>query len=356
MHATTNDRILIATRKGLFEARKGAGGWSLQAPKLTGKTLAYAVRDPRNGAVWASIDHGHWGVKLARSNDDGATFAEVEAPKYPEDSGKTAKYYWVLEPGPASNPDEFWIGTEPGGLFQSNDDGASWSLNEPLWKMCVDDNWQGGGRDLAGIHSICRHPTDAQRAYVAISCAGVVGTTDGGASWSYVNKGMTKVFDPGDDTDFGHDPHCVAMSPSSPDVLWQSNHCGVFRSTNGAQSWDELSDKPWIYFGFPVAAHPTNPDVAWLVPMESDQTRTTIDDKLVVMRTDDAGKSWNPQTSGLPAPSFDFPYRHGLDVSADGETLVMGTTSGNLYVSEDGGRAWQTLSSNLPLIYATRFA
>ena len=84
MYATTNDRILIATRKGLFEARKGSNGWSLGEPKMPGKTLAYAVRDPRNGSVWASIDFGHWGCKMARSTDDGQTFAETPPPKYPE--------------------------------------------------------------------------------------------------------------------------------------------------------------------------------------------------------------------------------------------------------------------------------
>ena len=356
MHATTNDRILIATRKGLFEARKRDGQWALDDPKLPGKTLAYAVRDPRNGSVWASIDHGHWGCKMARSKDDGATFEETPPPKYPESSGTSAKYYWVLEPGPAENPDEFWVGTEPGGLFITHDDGASWHLNDPLWKMCVDDKWEGGGRPGAGIHSICIDPSDGTHAFVAISCAGVVETNDAGASWAYVNKGMTKVFDPGDDADFGHDPHCVAMCRSNPNVLWQSNHCGTFRSTNGAKSWDEISKKPWIYFGFPVVAHPDNPDIAWLVPMDSDQVRTTIEQRLVVMRSDDAGVSWEEQQGGLPHPAWDFPFRHALDVSADGNTLVLGTTSGNLYISDDGGRNWQTLSNSLPVIYSIRFA
>lgn len=356
MHATTNDRILIATRKGLFEAHKNASGWALRNPKLQGKTLAYAVRDPRNGSVWASVDYGHWGCKMVRSTDDGQTFAAAEPPKYPESTGKSAKYYWVLEPGHADNPDEFWIGTEPGGLFLTKDDGKSWDLNEPLWEMCVRDKWEGGGRLGAGIHSICINPNDAKHAYVAISCAGVLETKDGGATWAYVNKGMSKVFDPGDETDFGHDPHYVAMSPSHPEVLWQANHCGTFRSTNGAASWDELSDKPWIYFGFPVSVHPTDPNIGWLVPMDSDEVRTTIEDRLVVMRSDDGGASWSEQEAGLPKPSYDFPFRHGLDVSADGNTVVLGTTSGNLYISDDGGRDWQTLSNNLPVIYSTRFA
>ncbi len=75
------------------------------------------------------------------------------------------------------------------------------------------------------------------------------------------------------------------------------------------------------------------------------------------MRTDDAGKSWTEQTGGLPQENaWDFPYRHSLDVSPDGETLVFGTTSGNLHVSADGGANWEAISHNLPLIYSVRFA
>ena len=81
------DRILIGTRKGLFEARRGRDGWTFSAPKLQGLPVPYAVRDARHGTVWASIDHGHWGSKLARSEDDGGTFQEAEPPKYPERTG-----------------------------------------------------------------------------------------------------------------------------------------------------------------------------------------------------------------------------------------------------------------------------
>ena len=64
---TSSDRILIGTRKGLIEARKSSGRWSLTAPQLQGQPSAYALRDSRSGAVWASIDHGHWGVKLSHN-------------------------------------------------------------------------------------------------------------------------------------------------------------------------------------------------------------------------------------------------------------------------------------------------
>ncbi len=354
--STTNDRVLIATRKGLFEARKRAGEWSLSDPALAGKNISYAMRDPRSKTVWASLDHGHWGVKLAKSTDDGASYTEATPPKYPEDTGKSARYYWVIQSGLAANPGRLWIGTEPGGLFRSDDGGESWELNRPLWDMCVEHKWTGGGRDEAGIHSICVDPRDGNHIIIAISCSGVLETKDGGATWAYRCEGMRKVTDPGGTEDFGHDPHFISMCAAHPDVLWQANHCGVYRSDNGAASWTDLSKPPWVDFGFPATAHPTDPNVGWIVPMQSDNLRLPVENRLVVLRTDDAGETWQEQASGLPAPSFDFPFRHGIDVSPGGGTLVMGTTSGNLYTSENGGRTWATLSSSLPPIYSVRFA
>ena len=67
--ATTSDRMWVGTRKGLLEVRRNGAGWQLEEMKLAGQPIAYACQDPRNGAIWASIDHGHWGCKLHRSTD-----------------------------------------------------------------------------------------------------------------------------------------------------------------------------------------------------------------------------------------------------------------------------------------------
>ena len=90
--------------------------------------------------------------------------------------------------------------------------------------------------------------------------------------------------------------------------------------------------------------------------MKADEDRTTVDGRMLVMRTDDGGATWDEQSAGLPAPAWDFPYRHALDIAPDGDTLAFGTTSGNLYVTRDGGASWETVCNSLPLIYSVRFA
>ena len=111
--ATTGDRILLGTRKGLVEARKTNGAWTLTEPKLPGQPIAYAMHDARNGSIWASIDHGHWGGKLARSEDDGTTYEEVEPPKYPESAGasenglETTTVFSAAPVSPTADRDSF---------------------------------------------------------------------------------------------------------------------------------------------------------------------------------------------------------------------------------------------------------
>ena len=93
---------------------------------------------------------------------------------------------------------------------------------------------------------------------------------------------------------------------------------------------------------------------AWLVPGKADSQRTTIDGALFVARTEDAGKTWKHLRKGLPQDqAYDVVYRHAFHNASD--HLAFGSTTGNLYVSEDRGDSWHTVANNLPPIYSVRF-
>jgi len=104
-----------------------------------------------------------------------------------------------------------------------------------------------------------------------------------------------------------------------------------------------------------VAVHPRDPDTAWFVPAVKDELRVPVDGKLVVTRTRDGGKSFETLGEGLPSPSWDVIYRHALDVDGSGERLAMGSTTGNLWVSESGGERWTQVSTHLPPIAQVAF-
>ena len=366
-----SDRAFVATRKGLFTLQRGAGGsWAVTQVSFLGDPVSLVLPDRRDGAVYAALDHGHFGVKLHRSDDGGETFTEIGAPVYPPEpaepertpDGKpmpwALKLVWALAAGGPDAGDGLWCGTIPGGLFRSLDRGASWQLCEGLWHQPGRARWFGGGADLPGIHSICVDPRDARRVLVAVSCGGVWETTDGGASWAVRGEGLRAEYMPPEQAHdpLIQDPHQMALCAAAPDHLWIQHHNGIFRSTDGARSWTEITEAGPSTFGFAVAAHPHNPDQAWFVPAVKDEKRVPVEGRVVVTRTRDGGKSFEVLRRGLPQEhAYDLVYRHGLDVDPSGDRLLLGSTTGSVWVSEDQGDSFQPVSHHLPPVYAVRF-
>jgi len=394
--------ILLGTRKGTViiersTSKSSNGGWQPRPILHQGIPVCYASRDPRDGTLWACLDHGHWGPKLSRSRDNGVSWEDILSLKYPAGARHIVQYLptedfdpsapqaapeykdasvykiWNIGFGNADQPGRLYAGTIPGGLFVSDDGGDSWSLNLPLW------NHESRGGDLfsgdatsvthwggtpasvdygvfePGIHSIIVDPHNSNHLYVAASSAGVLESHDGGATWASCTKGMLQDYLPNPEVEWGHDPHFVNACPGQPEHLWQQNHCGVFYSSNGAQSWSKVSQpEVGVHFGFPIAVDDHDGRTAWVVPARADSERMAIGGGLFVARTTDGGASWQALREGLPQQdAYDIVLRHGLD-AADG-CLCFGSTTGNVYLSEDRGESWQCLGNHFPPVYSVRF-
>ena len=360
-----SDRMLTGTRKGLFLLDRRDGEWSISGTHFLGDPVTMVLSDRRDGALYAALDHGHFGVKLHRSDDAGGTWQEVatpEFPKKPEDPDDPHPWrlskVWSLAAGGADQPGRIWCGTIPGGLFVSDDRGASWALVRPLWDRPERRQWFGGGEPQPGIHSICVDPRDSARVLVGVSCGGVWETTDGGETWALRAEGMRADYMPPERKHEQNiqDPHCVVMCPAQPDALWAQHHNGIFRSTDGARTWAEVPDATPSVFGFAVAVHPGEPGTAWFVPAVKDEKRYPVDGKVVVSRTRDGGRTFDVLRTGLPQEhAYDVTFRHGLDVDRTGERLAFGSTTGSLWTSEDHGDTWLTVSEHLPPVYVVRF-
>ena len=368
-----SDLLLVSTRKGLFSIRRSAAGrWEVDGVSFLGDNVTLTLADPRDGMCYAALDHGHFGAKLHRSADRGARWEEGTAPAYPEPPeghrdldpmGREIPWrlirIWSLESGPAARPGQLWAGTIPGGLFRSEDRGASWSLVRSLWDHPDRLGWFGGGADYPGIHSICVDPRDAGRISVAVSCGGVWRTEDGGASWNSRAQGMRAAYMPPErayDPSI-QDPHRVVQCPARPDVFWTQHHNGLFRSVDDCGHWEELEGVPVSAFGFAAAVHPADPLTAWFVPGDKDERRMALGGQVAVLRTRDGGKSFQVLRRGLPQKhAYDLVFRHALAVDGTGERLAFGSTTGSLWVTENGGDAWVRVGAHLPPVYAVTFA
>lgn len=364
------DRLFVATRKGLFTLDRPGRGWRVTRTAFLGDPVSIVMA--QGDRVYASLGLGHFGVKLRRSSDGGETWEECAAPAYPpkpeglddrDGNGRPVEWrvemIWALAGADPERPDALWCGTLPGGLFRSEDAGASWELNRPFWDQPDRQKWFGGGYDQPGIHSVCVDPRDSRRVLAGVSCGGVWLTEDGGASWRIQADGMRAEYMPPErqyDPAI-QDPHLLVQCTAQPENLWVQHHNGVFRSTDGARSWQEIENVPPSGFGFAVAVHPRDGNTAWFVPAIKDERRIPVDGKVVVTRTRDGGRSFEVLRQGLPQEhAYDLTFRHALDIDESGDRLAFGSTTGSLWVTDEQGDRWDCVSTHLPPIFCVRFA
>jgi photosystem II stability/assembly factor-like uncharacterized protein len=353
-----SDRMLAATRKGLISFARKNGGWSIARTDFPGVAVTATLYDNRDGTLYAMLKHGHFGSKLHRSKDEGRTWVELAAPAFPADAAGAPALFqvWTLDAGGASEPGRLWAGALPAGLFCSDDYGEHWEQVGARWNVPERAKWFGGGYDDAGIHTIMPDPRDPARVFVAISCGGVWETRNGGKSWALLGDGLIAAYMPPEQAGVREtqDPHRVARCAAAPDTMWMQHHNGIFHSTDAGVTWTQLK-LPGDDFGFAVVAHPKDARTAWFVPAIKDELRVPRGGALAVSRTRDGGKTWDRLADGLPQrDAYDLIYRHGLDVDDTGTQLAMGSTTGNLWVSENSGERWQLINAHLPPIYAIR--
>jgi serine/threonine protein kinase len=349
--------LLLGTTKGAFLARSRPDRkhWDVAGPYFHGHAVYSLAYDSRNGRhrLWASTGSPLWGTYLRSSDDFGKTWTNpLEANiRFPPESGLSLKNIWKIALGPPETPDKLYCGVEPAALFESQDAGESWSLVRGLFDHPHRPRWMPGQGGLC-LHTILLHPTDPGRMHIGISAAGVYRTDDGGRTWQARNRGIRVTFMPERFPEFGQCVHKIVRHPDRPDRLFLQNHWGLYRSEDGADSWNDIAHGVPSDFGFAMATHPHDPDCVYIVPMESDEFRCTPEGRLRVYRTRDAGASWEPLTRGLPQQSaYETVLRDGMVTdSLDPVGIYFGTRSGKLYASRDEGKSWKELLNGLPQI------
>jgi serine/threonine protein kinase len=349
--------LLLGSTKGAFLARSRPDRkhWDVAGPYFHGHAIYSLAYDSRNGRhrLWASTGSPIWGTYLRSSDDFGKTWTNpLEATiKFPAESGLSLKNIWKIALGPPEMPDKLYCGVEPAALFESQDAGESWSLMRGLFDHPHRPRWMPGQGGLC-LHTILPHPIDPGRMHVGISAAGVYRTDDGGRTWQARNRGIRVTFMPERFPEFGQCVHKIVRHPERPDRLFLQNHWGLYRSDDGADTWNDIAHGLPSDFGFAMATHPHDPDCVYIVPMESDEFRCTPEGRLRVYRTRSAGASWEPLTRGLPQQSaYETVLRDGMVTdSLDPVGIYFGTRSGKLYASRDAGRSWKELLNGLPQI------
>jgi serine/threonine protein kinase len=349
--------LLLGTNKGAFLAKSNSDRkhWDVAGPYFHGHAVYSIAYDDRGGRhrIWASTGSPIWGTYLRSSDDFGKTWTHpLETHiKFPAESGLSLKNIWKIQLGPPQSPNTLYCGVEPAALFESNDAGESWSMIRGLLDHPQRPCWMPGMGGLC-LHTILPHPTEAGQMHVGISAAGVYRTDDSRRTWQPRNRGIRVTFMPERYPEFGQCVHKIVRHPDRPERLFLQNHWGVYRSDDGADSWQDIAHGLPSDFGFAMATHPHDPDCVYIVPMESDEFRCTPEGRLRVYRTRNAGDSWEPLTRGLPQQgAYETVLRDGMTTDTlDPAGIYFGTRSGKLYGSRDQGKSWKELLTGLPQI------
>jgi hypothetical protein len=350
--------LLIGTHKGgfLLESDVERKDWQLRGPFFAGNDVHHLTMDVRTGEprMYAAVNSAWFGPGVRMSTDFGETWDEPETgPKFDEASGLTVEKVWQITPGGLTSPGVLFAGVEPAALFRSDDNGKTWSDVKGLTQHETRDKWAPGAGGLM-LHSILPHPYDPRRMQIAISAAGTFETMDGGETWKPRNKDVKADFLPEEFPEVGQCVHHLEAHPSRPDLLYQQNHCGVYRSNTGGEQWSDIGEGLPSTFGFPILVHPFEDDTVYVVPMQGPEFRAAPEGAFAVYRSRER-EPWERLDNGLPhVDAYPTVYRQAMSADAieDQAGIYLGTSAGEVYGSLDNGDSWVQLASELPTIYS----
>jgi photosystem II stability/assembly factor-like uncharacterized protein len=207
-----------------------------------------------------------------------------------------------------------------------------------------------GGR----MHDIQIDPTNPAILYVATASGGI---------WKSTNKGTTwkDIFVQQPDNTFG----ALAIFEADPNIIWagtgeQNNRQssswggGVYRSTNGGQSWTHVGLRDTRSIGR-VVTHPTNPNIAYIAAVGNLWKPNA---ERGVFKTTDAGRTWAKvlyvdTLTGAPDIVMD-PRDPNVLYAATYQRLrkAYGFNGGGpgsaIYKTTDGGANWSKLANGIP--------
>ena len=396
----TTVQLLVGTTKGAFilDGDKRRRDWSVRGPLCEGWPIHDLIVVPGTGAILAAGGSPWYGPAVWRSDNGGTTWTHSsEGLTYDDgdaaggdggsgggggaeggaggdgagdvaggggagdvagDGGgdwpprRSVTTVWSLATGPNGM---LYAGVEPAGLFRSADGGRTWSHVEGLTNHPTRPTWGPGAGGLI-LHTIVPHPTDARRMWVGISAVGVFETSDGGTTWEPRNRGVRADFNQEPDPITGQCVHKFAAAAGEPETLYQQNHCGQYRSTDGGLEWTDLSGNGVpSQFGFPLVTHPRDPNTFWVIPLtQPEDGRYMPDASAAVWRTSDGGETFTRGDTGLPQEDA---YLSVLREAMARDTLdpvgvTFGTKTGQLWHSSDEGDTWRLVTGNLPEIWA----
>lgn len=300
--------LFIATHKNLVICRKQDSAWEEIRGGLDGLKVTSVMA--REGVILAGTRNG-----VYRSDDLGSSWREASA-------GLDIRHVRWLAYHPDISDFEF-AGTEPAGIFFSQDGAETWRACPEVAQLRQEHGWYLPYSPEAGcVRGFAFH---GSRAYAAVEVGGVLRSDDGGVTWQLAEGSSG---DPDDeDTDSRStvhpDVHSINVHPSSPDLVYAPTGGGFYRSSDGGKTWQYRYDcycrAVWI--------DPDDPEHMILGPADG------VDRNGRIERSRDGGHTWESASTGLATPW----RRHMVErFTQAGEELLAVLSNGDLWSARLG--------------------
>ncbi|MBV8083704.1 MAG: glycosyl hydrolase [Chloroflexi bacterium] len=326
----TPDTLLVATASGAAVVTREGGRWSVAGTKLAGMHPSSMLVEPGTGAIFAGIHAGG----LYVSEDGGESWER-------RTNGITIEHVFSVR----AIPGALLAGTEPVSLFKSTDHGWSWTELPAIHQVPGMDKWTfPGPPHIAHTKTLSVDPRDLNKMLVGVEQGALLSTSDGGQSWreidSYYNAGDR----------WYRDVHQLVRRPSQPDEIFMTSGMGFYHSSDGGETWEHRTGLDWRV-GYPdqLVFSPLDDRVVYMsgARHQPGDWRRDGSANAIVMKSTDAGATWQEAGHGLPSPMM-----HNIEAMTvagyPGDYLLFaGDTGGNVYASEDEAASWRLIASGL---------
>ncbi len=335
--------------------------WKKIGPFLKDESVNCLNYEPKSKTLYAATHTN--GVFV--SKDFGKTWKQ-------SNNGLHVKKAWTIE-FDRTNPKTLFVGTQYGHLFRSNDSSSNWEEVTGLFtapkRMDWGVDWGFGTVGLC-IHTIKMDPKRKDRFYIVSSGGGPYRTDDGGKNWRLLNTGVMDKCSVGtaDIWGIGNDAekntaehlkqvhkctHKLVVSSKNPDVLYQQNHCGVYRSSDAGETWEDISPSDELRHGFPMVLVENGGRDGSLFTIPAFQVgckkhNSCIQGEYAAYRSQNGGKAWERMGKGLPKKNHTCILRDAMTKdSFEQSGVYFGTTTGEVFGSTDLGENWSLLAKDV---------
>ncbi|MBL8549555.1 MAG: hypothetical protein JNJ73_06200 [Hyphomonadaceae bacterium] len=330
--------IKVATIDGVhtFQREPGATQWRRGPASLQGIHVGALLYEPASGALFAGAhaDGGLW------RNKDGETWERLSFPM---------THIYSVQAQKRKQGVRLWVGTEPVGLFFSDDLGDTWTECEALKRVPEHENWTfPSPPNIGHVKGLAWHDSDPDRIYVMVEQGGLYLSKDAGKSFTEL-KGYL----------IGHqemyrDAHRICIPPSNPNLLFFATGDGLCRSFDGGETWTYLMPRGPGRIGYPDAMfidpHNEKMVVVGGPRLGPELWCKTAHSESTVLVSYDGGDTWVDKGADLGAPVKGNIEAMGCYATPSGSTYLVGTATGQLFISENACDSWTLIADDLPPI------